>query len=157
MGNGDSNKQSVSQLDQFFVSLQIAAIVAIILIVLAFIALFYVAWWNFISTKSLKTVQVWSMVATTFVLFAFGVGAWLGYLFGARKANWQLEGMSQVINKIATSIYNAGIQASDVRVYGFNRLFGRENENSQELDLGRLPILPVNVTDKESENDVVDM
>jgi len=156
MPESDSKNQSVSQFTKFLTSLKIASVVLLIIIILSFIVLFFVAWWNFISTKSLKTVQLWSMVSTTFILFSFGIGAWLGFLFGARKADWQLEGMSQVINKIAASIYNAGIQASDVRVYGFNRLFGRENESSQELDLGRLPI-PINVNDKERKDDIIDM
>jgi len=69
-----------------------------------------------------------------------GVAMWLGYRFASVQVGKVESGMDRVLDKIAHSLYTAGIQASDVRIYGAQRLItGRESGGSQEIDLGRMP------------------
>lgn len=81
----------------------------------------------------------WAIGATIAVPLAAALGWIVGAAIANRRIEWLEADTQRIIDHLTAALYNAGVQASDVRVYGFNRLFHRESTASQEIDLGSTP------------------
>jgi len=93
--------------------------------------------WDYLSDLPRPKVQWWALGSIFLLPIAFGFGVFLGTRLADYRLRWFTSDMDRLFGTLAAALWKAGTEASDVRIYGAERMLtGWEQRGSQEIDLG---------------------